>query len=314
MGKHPEFSGYETMASVWRRSGRNIGELELSNLAVDKYGISSHDGWRATCEALAFGDKRVPEFKVYPDIAMTLAHSRFDIKAKLLAWPFDFFLVSLPVGNPLRCHNATSEVLSILCGWNKKKVHFLTQTAGIENRPDKPTSQFRLVLDESRNLEEQILEHTRDASWEDSRCGDDNDLAKELIGPQTLAWVRICVGVALLATSSDKLIEGDVLSKDFLKYIEAKRHGDDTKCGKLEDRCQRRRGGKVFTVGRTESMRTLYSKPSGGDDGAGRQLSHQHLRRAHFRVCHTGKVIFIRHTIVRPDLPASTQGVAYNLS
>lgn len=121
----------------------------------------------------------------------------------------------------------------------------------------------------------------------------DSGIEKEL--------VAIALSVAFLATSSDKIIRPDVLSKDMPAYIEAHRKEQHERIRVMTERAQRR--GKIgwFVDGERELVHSHQeSEPS---DPSGRELSYRHVRSAHFRKLEN-MVVFVRQCVVRPDLPA----------
>ncbi len=127
--------------------------------------------------------------------------------------------------------------------------------------------------------------------------------------------LRLVVSVCFLATGGDRLVEPDVLSKDLAAYIEAQRRGNQERIDHIASRAVRR-GKKGWHVGQQERFRPLASAACHGDDGGDGTrgpLSHQHQRRAHFRLLPTQKVTFVRQTTVRPDLPPRPQSVGYRV-
>jgi hypothetical protein len=151
-------------------------------------------------------------------------------------------------------------------------------------------------------------------------AGDDEIIAKQIrclppppdsmksdISEETERYlVAIAVSICFLATSSDKIIRPEVLSKDLAKYMEAERKGNSDAMKVISERAVRR--GKLgFVVdGEREYFRS-NREVIGEDDGESLprgQLSHRHVRSAHFRRIKGDVVVFVRQCIVRPDLPA----------
>lgn len=141
---------------------------------------------------------------------------------------------------------------------------------------------------------------------------------------------RILLSVCFLATGQDKLIDPDVLNKDFSKYLDAVNQQSDRKQAdkareRIEELVQKardRRGEQMtgFTIGRREALlgwRPPAAKESGGETGVSRELLTQHQRKAHFQLFHTGPgrtvpvVKFVRQVTVRPDLPLNEAPLAY---
>lgn len=308
------FQEYETYVAVWRKRGVKMSHLEVANECLSKYGIHTPDGLRGSIEAMAFEGRPAPNFKVWPDIARTLSSCDFRINGSDVKWPFESFVVSLPEQLYEDCDDAEYHVRNVLVYVNKTQIICFSQRDIIEGRTYKPTGITAFSIDLDRPLEPQIVEHCKDPTIRmlKHEHPQSSTMTGEFLSSHTLGWFRICIGVALLATSGDKAVEPDVLSKDLQRYIDAKRSGDEQRAKSLADRCERRRGQKCFAVGR-DSVRQLYGRQNSEEFGDGRELSFQHLRRAHFRKHQSGRVVFIRHTIVRPDLPSKVGEVTYNI-
>lgn len=114
--------------------------------------------------------------------------------------------------------------------------------------------------------------------------------------------LRLAVSICFLATSSDKMIRPDVLSKDLSRWLEAVRRKDEERQSVIEQRAKRR-GKFGYVVSGERSYLHQHSSRDDGD-GTGRELSHSHQRSCHFRHYQTGLVKLVRQHTVRPDLPA----------
>lgn len=114
--------------------------------------------------------------------------------------------------------------------------------------------------------------------------------------------LSIVISVCFLATSSDKIIKPDVLSKDLAAYIEAERKQDHERIRVITERAKRR--GKIgyFVDGARELVHSPQDRVEG--EPTGRELEFRHVRSAHFRKLESGLVTFVRQCVVRKDLPA----------
>jgi len=76
-----------------------------------------------------------------------------------------------------------------------------------------------------------------------------------------------------------------------------------------------RRGKKGWHVGQRERFQLVRPTARESGDGSGDhgELTHQHQRRAHFRLLPSGKVTFVRQATVRPDLPPPPAGAGYRV-
>ena len=320
------FREFQTLAASARNKGYDVTPRQLLDLPRDTYEASARvvGPARASIEAIAFADNRTPPvFKVYSNLCRTLMNCEFRLQVKDWQVPFESFIVLVESGTgaltvtPIDARKPLHELSSLLYTQQGGAFSILAQGVtlpgcSLPRKDELPTSMYIGNKSDDNEQIERLVDGativTRDGT--DPSHGDSS-----LLSSTTPAWLRIIVGVSLLATSGDKNIEPDILSKDLQRYIEAKRKGDEQRAKALADRCERRRGYKCFAVGRDVTIRELYGHQGDeGCDDSERHLSFQHLRRAHFRKTHSGKVVFIRHTIVRPDLPAANTRIEYQLS
>jgi hypothetical protein len=125
---------------------------------------------------------------------------------------------------------------------------------------------------------------------------------------------RLAVSVCFLSTGMDRLVEPDVLGKDFAAYCQARRDEDEPRIKSIEKRAVRR-GKKGWNVGKSERLRPLHSRSTSEvEESTTRgELTHQHQRRAHFRLLAAGNVVFVRQATVRPDLPPPAFAPGYGV-
>ena len=97
-------------------------------------------------------------------------------------------------------------------------------------------------------------------------------------------------------------------------YVSAKRSNDEDRIKSIEIRAVRR-GKKGWNVGKHERLRSLTSRSTADAECSSSRgaLTHQHQRRAHFRLLASGKVVFIRQATVRPDLPPPAFAPGYGV-
>ncbi len=128
----------------------------------------------------------------------------------------------------------------------------------------------------------------------------------------------LVLSVCFLATGGDKLIEPDVLNRDFASYLEAVNKRDSAKAKELVRRAAcMRYGAPGFTIGREETLlgRRAANREDGdfGGPGDGRELRYQHQRSGHFHKYWTGPnrdnltVKWVNQLTVRADLPLGPQ-------
>jgi hypothetical protein len=248
-----------------------------------------------------------PYFKIWPNIIPLLTNIGIDVPISHLRVPFSAFVLRLPINeNPLAAdHDHPVRSVLVLQGQLPSGVRAIVLWVDVgENIRDGghcDLSYFRLECHPDRTIEESLNPKSVEVPGLDLQ----DDLRDKLL--------RLAVSVCFLATGSDRVIEPDVLSKDFATYIEAHRKADSEKVRTIEARAVRR--GKLgWNVGHRERIRPLTSRQGKGEQSESHAaLAHQHQRRAHFRVLSTGKVTFIRQATVRPDLPPPSTAVGYEL-
>lgn len=124
---------------------------------------------------------------------------------------------------------------------------------------------------------------------------------------------RVALSVCFLATGGDRLVEPDVLNKDFNAYLDAVNAKRLDEVKRLHDKATKVREGAVgYTVGKADAIlgRRAYDvDTTATTDEKGRELKYRHYRQPHWQTFWTGKgrttpvVRFIRLLVIRPDLP-----------
>lgn len=141
-------------------------------------------------------------------------------------------------------------------------------------------------------------------SVEQSLSRHDDLMAQKGCKKHLTSLLRLCVGVAMLATSAHRCVQHDVIESLRNRYGRAK---TDEERKRIEELSERRSGRREWTIGRDLQ---LYTPPPGSEpDADGDQLRYQHIRGGHFHTVAYGagkrlrKVEWYEPTIVRPDLP-----------
>ena len=299
----PEFVEYETMHQLLKRS-RNIS-MSREQLALhcnERFGVGP-DFLRTGFEAMAFANGRPPCFKVWPSVVDMLSGCEFHLPTSCLKMPFSSFVVMLPPNCGMRIENAVTDVRSVLVYWDSPRLGLYPQSEKTRDRIDRPTGILQLEFtDESQDIEDVFRTQVNNTDWKLSRLND-GDIPPDQLESVTTRLFRTILSVAFLAVGEDRLVSPDILSKDFEKYIRARRNDDTSTISRLVKKCETRRGTQAFCVGRDEVHRSLWNNGSDSADGEGRELSFSHQRRAHFRRMQNGIIVFVRQTTVRPDLP-----------
>ncbi len=253
-----------------------------------------------------------PFYKIWPGVIPLLADVNVEIPCEYLGLPFKCFEVRFPKQeNPLRL-SETQVVRSFLLyeplnDAATRRLILLLDTGEVTDRGAPKKFAVSRSCTPGRTLDS-IIELS-DAERDEVSRG-------PAMQPDLVAQCfRIAISVCFLATGADKLIEPEVLSDDLARYLEARRNNDVAKVDRLVQKArQRHRHG--WNVGQGERFRPLLHREQHdheGDEGHHAALTHQHQRRAHFRLLGNNKVTFVRQTTVRPDLPPPDRPPGYGL-
>ncbi len=138
----------------------------------------------------------------------------------------------------------------------------------------------------------------------------DPDL-KDMSGEAWSTILKLALGISLLATGSQKILEYDVLSKHLEAYRKMRDKGDVSECRRIED-IAKKKGKYGWNIGRPAERRLPLSVGNSYDSGECNGGSHHHYRSyrcGHWHIYHTGahrtkvKIVWLNPTVVRPDLP-----------
>lgn len=259
---------------------------------------------RFQCED-AWTEAHRPYFKIWPEVISTLTEVTVDVPVEYLKLPFPAIVIRLPkTGSPLAIGESLQIRSLLVTDFSQGMNRFVYLWVDIgETEPNGfPMLHWsRLDCLPGTTIEKSLNENRTP-----------NLPGVNLRGVLVQKCLRLAVSVCFLSTGTDRLVQPDVLSKDLQAYIEARRRSDQSKVREIEQRAERRKG-KGWNVGQHERLRpVIYRNPADSSQAESmHQLTHQHQRRAHFRLLPSGAVAFVRQATVRPDLPVTPTGPAY---
>jgi hypothetical protein len=308
-----EFFEFVTVYDVARRQTPKLTQADFVTWAQAMVQRNQTDPRQQAVEMNRFETENVwtengrPYFKIWPAVIPLLANVSIDVPIANLRLPFSAFVLRLPKQqNPLFVdtdHPVKSLMVFERTNHQGERTIYLWADIGEYLQLATPTLHWvRLVCSPNVSIEDS-LNKTRMPNL------------PGLVIPSEInhSLLRLAVSICFLSTGMDRLIEPDVLSKDFAAYVEARRKGDAEKMQVISDRAVHR-GKRGWNVGRHEQLRPLISRPHGTELGANRRpLNFRHQRRAHFRLLPSGNVTFIRQATVRPDLPPPEYAAAYDV-
>lgn len=244
-----------------------------------------------------------PYYKVYPDLIMDLALTDMHIDCSYFAMPQPAIEIRLPKVRGLLPNNPQA---ALLCnaqavdtrhwdGMTKlRKTDYYMLTAIWRDDSDvghQTESQSFFPLRKGTSLEDQFENVTEAPS-----------MLKNVSSP---LW-RVLLSVAFFGTSQHELVKPDIPRK----HIDVYHRAQKTNNREIVERIEAKARGWIMggEIDLPEPTITYH----GPSSCAGRELSKGHLRRGHMRLQPHGpknenrKLIFIRPTWVRPDLPTMT--------
>ncbi len=280
-------------------------------------------------------EHKKPYYKVFPNLLPYFVDTKLDVPSEFFQLPFPAFVIRLPSEHDVDILRIDDKhyVKSILVGGNREKVDgvmFGSPSGAIETNNFRHIMMFVDVNESEPNAVfgmdsgipvltyKQLLFENDEETVEtalkknESHCsrvqdGYIKDGGVDIPLALTDACLRIAVAVTFLATGGDKIVECDVLNRDLLRYLDAKKRGDTEKQTRIVTRARRNRK-HGFTMGREITLPGRTASHTG--EGEGQVLQHQHQRGAHWHWVRHGpgkakmKLMFFGQITVRPDLPA----------
>jgi hypothetical protein len=287
-------------------------------------------------------------FRIYPEYVDVLTNIRLLIPGEYFKLPFTAFAVSLPAG---AISFEDTYVSAVLCGLTQNAMrHMLDMHVAVRQQegvtepppPRRPLIQplgpqltaagfvperthgvfMMLQLADGRTpatsvsySELHTLERAvelRDAALVELHTGGllhRNNAA-------VLKLIRLIVATTFLAAGNDRIIEPDVLGKDFNKFLAAKQAGDTDVVERLHEKATKRRKCRGFVIGRNQQLPRTAFGDARDSAAEKRALQWSHQRCGHFHGYHTknGYVIkWITQLTVRPDLPVKAGQRGYDI-
>ena len=129
-----------------------------------------------------------------------------------------------------------------------------------------------------------------------------------------VAWsktLKLALGVSLLATASQKILERDVLAKQLEAYRKMKDKGDTQGCREIEKKAKKK-GKFGWNIGKPRARRLPLSQGNSYNSGDSQGHHHKYAscRCGHWHKYRVGKgrtkvaIKWLPTMAVRPDLPA----------
>lgn len=266
-----------------------------------------------------------PYVKVFPGMAAYLAKTKVDIDAEYVKRAYPSFEIRFTnTENPFDLPDC-GRLQSVLCTFGEKWAHFyfdfgwthansefgVYYEAEMELKPGKTITQ---------SIEEMPFIPTSD--YLVAKIKGEPDAGR---GPLPKEFVKSIIALAIstnfFLTSQHELVAPDIKRKHIDRYLKARELGDQTLIERLvED--SKRDGMGWFTLGSEIKLpRDVihYHREPGASPERSFELAWAHVRSGFLRLQSVGprsgeekKLIFVRPTIVRPDLPLKPR-VGYRL-
>jgi hypothetical protein len=282
-----------------------------------KFFFIPHINFRSLTMEACWYEKQMPYYKIWPGVFDTFVKTRLDIKAELLKYPHNAFVIKLPkTTEPLisfyyQGHLANIESIMVVGGFKEITAAGYT-TLDLRaiyscNNPEYPyPGSFHKIVSmpNDETIEQGIkIQAVSDFDLE----GNHFSIPVEVID----ACIRLTVATMFLATGSHKVLEFDVLAKHLNAYREMRETNAEKRKG-YEDKAKQK-GKFGWNIGSGRGDRglklpngTSYAKAC--QDAGGRELLYQHVRGGHWHTVKYGKgrkeikVVWFEETTVRKDL------------
>lgn len=322
---------------------RFYGQLRLDLLDRIHKMRQERPDYNAAVECVAYNQASVegqwyrcrnPYFKVFPTMVRMLANTDINVPARFVHAPLRTILYRLPEGHDvaelkddsgkeLRCilvdelnPGESGDRVSEVLGENTELVQqrrFIFWFDWGEGDKTHMGRRLPIVAFQVIALDDE------DASFEDAlkvwlgKERFDWDKGCHISEEALLASIRLTVGICLLATNANRLIEHDVLNKHVGRY---RRTSDSLEREGLFERAKKR-GKHGWLVGRELALPALAAHRAGEPHEPRGELTRSHVRRGHFHTVRYGvghsleRVDWFPPTLVRADLLGSDSTRGY---
>lgn len=291
-----------------------------------------------------------PYYQVYPEVFEAVSNTTLDLDIDDWKVPFDIFEIRLPKTDkpliPIQ-PNSSLGVMSIQIFRNYYKRMFicsaenppLTYKFLKSNSPEmqslftqlvnntavkvnicdynKPQDAYKkqsvfttLKYEEGVKIRD-VTDHTIQRVLNKKDFYSDEPDLDDMSGCALSQVLKLSLGVSLLATASQKILEYDVLAKQLEAYRGMKDKGDTSGYKNIENKAKKK-GKFGWNIGKPRVRRLPLSQENsyGNNVGHGSQHNFTSYRCGHWHKYHVGigrtqvKIKWLSPTVVRPDLPA----------
>jgi hypothetical protein len=263
---------------------------------------------------------RQPYYKIWPQIIDKFITTKLDISTEHIKFPHKIFTLLLPeIDNPLLTFSvngvkSTIRTITIsngsgLIDKDKRGLLLMISYYPVDYDTSIECSTpgtFGLAkeFEDGKNIEDCLI--NAPISETDLLFNQHHFFTEECVD----AIFRLVISTLLITTSSNKLVEFDVLSKDLSKYRQL--DNEDPKKKEYETKA-RKKGKTGWHIGHGRNDRFLHFPKNQtytqNCQSLGGGLIHQHIRGAHWHTYYCGKgrtemkLVWLDNMVVRPDLP-----------
>jgi hypothetical protein len=262
-----------------------------------------------------------PYYRIYPDYAEVFSRTKLDIPVRCIGSPYRSYSIRFMAGHEPVFDKVAVQTLHVML---VRHDYVFASLPDVTESPIKEASDLSSLYVrlngtiDDKDRESVIMLPISDGSDEllsDRLSGmakrREGDHPAETYADLMVKLFSVALSVSFLATGGDKLIEPDLLNKDFPAYLAAVNRKDWTAAKAIGDKSHRQRNGQPgFTIGREETLLGRRTENRADEEvGEGRELAYQHQRKGHFHKFWTGPgrdqlvVKWVSQLTVRPDLP-----------
>lgn len=299
--------------------------IKADHQRADHQQPTEHKKWTAQAMShtadLLWIEAGRPYYRIYPDYAEVFSRTKLDIPVKHIGSPYRSYSIRFMAGHEPVFDKVTIQTLHVMLVRHAYVFASLPDVTESPIKEESDLSSLYVRLNgtiEDRDRESVIMLPFRDGADEflSDRLASmakrrEGDHPAETYSDLMIKLFSVALSVSFLATGGDKLVEPDLLNKDFPAYLAAVNRKDWTEVRAIGDKSHRQRNGQPgFTIGREETLLGRRAENRADEEvGEGRELAYQHQRKGHFHKFWTGPgrdqlvVKWVSQLTVRPDLP-----------
>ena len=310
----------KTLHDMFTDGAGGRAEMETYELCSAMTNVTCHQNWRA------FG---APYYKVWPEMSWMLSEVSMSMEGKYLNLPYPSFALLMPQGEKhamqepgcpvmksclvsrLDTGHSAGGIVMEYKSWKDRaySLHIEYQFDGHEANGQPIVYCLTMPMYLDRPIEECVqIALTRSSEYSDGSYVPSEKFIEKLL--------RLIVSVTFFGVDQHEFVMPDLPKKKIVKVMKALKDGDDSKikeaANKAEHQAKKHGTGFGWSIGSETDLPTsdVEFRYEGGKKLAKGERKFAGVRRGHMRLQPYGgrdkpdyRMIFIKPTVIRPDLP-----------